>query len=83
MSYQMKFSRLDRVVVVDRSGNHLARGFIAGRYETRQGPLYDVQPHGEPSMSKRVIGVTEDQLRRVGTPRLVTGAADRGTGTAP
>lgn len=75
MAYQMTFNHGDRVIVLDHRGNHEERGVIAGRHETRQGPRYDVQPDGKPSLCDRLIGLPEGRLRPVGRPVLVKGAA--------
>ena len=74
MTYDLKFSNGDRVIVVDSHGNHEARGVIAGRQDSRHGPRYDVQPDGKPSLVDRLVGVAEDRIRRVGVA-LVKGAA--------
>lgn len=74
MTYNLKYSHGDRVIVLDSRGNHEARGVIAGRHETRHGPHYDVQPDGKPSLADRIIGIPEDRLRRAGVS-LVKGAA--------
>ncbi|MDY3551440.1 hypothetical protein R5W24_000516 [Gemmata sp. JC717] len=74
MTFTMNFNHGDRVIVVDRHGNHEVRGVILGRYETRKGSMYDVQPHGELSLSARLVGIPEDRLRHMGIS-LVKGVA--------
>ncbi len=74
MSYHLTFRHGDRVIVLDRHGNHEIRGVVAGRHQTRQGPRYDVQPDGEPSLSGRLVGLPEAMLRRAGVT-LVKGVA--------
>jgi hypothetical protein len=74
MAYALRFNHGDRVIVLDHRGNHEARGTIAGRHETRSGASYDVQPLGEFSLSKRLVGIPEIRLRRTGMT-LVKGAA--------
>jgi hypothetical protein len=74
MTYNLNFIHGDRVIVVDRHGNHEARGIVVGRDRARQGPQYDVQPHGKLSLSDRLVGVPEERLRRMGIS-LVKGVA--------
>lgn len=74
MTYTLNFNHGDRVIVVDRHGNHEARGVVVGRHQTRQGPRYDVQPQGEYSLACRLVGLPEERLRRMGIS-LVKGAA--------
>lgn len=74
MTYTLKFNHGDRVIVLDRRGNHEARGVVVGRHQTRQGPRYDVQPHGEPSLAERLVGIPEERLRRMSLS-LVKGVA--------
>lgn len=75
MAYQLNFHHGDQVVVLDDRGDHLCRGRIQGRAPTSAGPVYDVQPDKESSLSKRLVGVPESRLRVVGRPMLVKGAS--------
>ncbi len=74
MAYTLNFNHGDRVIVLDGRGNHEARGVVAGRHETRRGPRYDVQPVGKPSLSDRIVGVSEERLGPMCRPVLVKGA---------
>ena len=70
MTYNLKFHHGDRVLVIDHQGGIEARGSVVGRYDTRSGPYYDVQPDGEPSLTRRIAGLPEAKLMLLGKPYL-------------
>ena len=69
-----RFNIGDPVVVLDGRGEYELRGSIAGRYAAGVNHpgenVYDIQPGRAESLSKRMCGVPEAQLRYVGKPIL-------------
>jgi hypothetical protein len=64
MTFQhMKFNHGDPVVIYDQRKRYDGKGVICGRHESRDGPIYDIQPEGELSLSERRRGIPEAQLR--------------------
>lgn len=55
----------DQVMVFDTKGNYEFRGTIVGRYACDP-PLYDVQPDRAESLSRRLCGIQDARLRKVG-----------------
>ena len=70
MTFNLKYNHGDPVLVVDQLGTIEARGTIVGRHESRTGAIYDVQPAREYSMAKRVTGIPEERIVRMGRPYL-------------
>lgn len=63
------FTLGQEVIVLDRRGEYELRGTIVGI--RRSNPrLYDVQPNRQESLARRICGIPEEQLRRVGRPYL-------------
>ena len=71
MTFLLPYNHGDRVIVLDRQGNHECRGRIQGRADTSSGPVYDIQPDGESSLSMRRTGIPASLLRPIGKLQLV------------